>query len=121
MPCDSSHMEPNPTECIARESARLLVYACKVLCLDVPEFAQKAAQDYYGSGGLEAIPQLCALTKGATEEQLKLLCSHPDFEDWLNRHKAADREGTRVERVKQLKDSARKKLTSEELQALLDS
>lgn len=129
MPCRSDYMERSSGEHYAKRTAENLVYAKRAMGEKVHPRSKLAEQanDYYGHGPDRA-PELCALIKTMTAEQLERIVydgRNPkarQLADWWDKHQKADRRREREEAAKRkqerLRAEARAKLTPEERAAL---
>lgn len=130
MPCDSGYLEPNTREKELRRAAGLLVYVLNSLHRPIEPWIIEQANDQYannGEGG-DPVVLLCGVLKNMTRTEQKVIVFDGysrmarDLANWWEDHQLADRMRVVAEEEKQyklkLRESARKKLTPEELAAL---
>lgn len=126
MPCKSDYLNPLAREAELHRTAKLLVYALTSLGRPVPPDVATAADSMYCKTDL--VPDLCALVRSMTPEQLDKVVYDGHNEQarelatWWDRHQKADtkrqaREATkRTER--EIVAHALYKLSSQEVAAL---
>lgn len=97
MPCNSDYMNPTTKEQELKLTSQLLVWVKTKLGKTVPEYAKKAAQDYYGKGGERAVRELCSTlnTMNANARKQLIYGNAEDptarkLADWWEAHVAAD-------------------------------
>ena len=132
MPCNSAYMEPNWAEKNSKETAECLRYTLLSLSRPVGEMVDLAADNVYGDvANLDRmVVMLCHACKDMTEEEQERIifdgrsAAARKLAGWWQIHQAADKKRleTQADRNRQrdLRASARKKLTDEELDALGD-
>jgi uncharacterized protein YwgA len=123
-------MEPRFEEKDSRETAQHLVFVHKKLGEPVSIKYAEAADNYYGNPSLlnEMVVKLCAIISGFTDEQLSSIVydgrnkKSRELATWWERHVKADAERLAEEAAEKKKqkliESAKKKLTKAELEAL---
>ena len=134
MPCDSSYMNPNRAEENSKEAAEHLVYINSIKKIDLPEYVKDAAKNFYGNQHKlnDIVVLLCKTVSEMTEDELNTIVYNArsrksrQLADWWETHQTADRkriekENQKIERDKRKKElieSAKSKLTPEEIKVL---
>lgn len=126
MPCRSDYMDPTHKEQQLQRTAQLLKYVYETLEQPVSAKLNEAAQDCYCKQ--DYVPELCKTIRGMPARQLNKVVYNArdrvsrDLADWWEEHEAADRKREARERKeaeeKALAESAKQKISREELAAL---
>lgn len=130
MGCNSDYMNPNAKERNSKEAATLLVYVLEARGETPLEWVYEAANNYYGSAKdlNTLVAALCdwCLNMSIEEQERIIYDAHNPVARrlaiWWEAHKKADKERIEKERnearKQELIESAKSKLTAEEIKAL---
>lgn len=126
MPCNCDYMNPTQAEINSQKTCQNLVYLFEKINKSIPEWAENAANNYYGDIGKlnAAVVLLCTTIKGLTDDQMaEIVYDGRDkrsrqLADWWEEHEAADAAREAKEKVQ--KEAARlKKELGSKKQAIL--
>lgn len=130
MPCNSSYLEPSQEEENKVQVSKLIIYVDKKLGAKTRKEIIKASKHTYGLGvELDVIvPELCSKLKSLNKKQKEEIIYNAknktsrSLANWWEEHQKADKERIKfqkeLKKKHDLKESALKKLTAEEIKAL---
>lgn len=130
MGCRNDYLEPTAAEKTSQHLAYLIRYVLKARDEVVPHFVESTAENQYGGLGLldRLTRWLCNICTDMPEWERQILLEGKKHEsrqlaDWWEQHQKDDasheQEDAETARLEALRDSAKKKLTREEIDALL--
>lgn len=129
MGCNSNYMQQTSDEDFFQNTAKHIVYVLKQLNKTVPAWVSKTANDYYAQDPEDKLtPLLCSTLSSLTKKQLNDIVYNGRVKEaralaeWWDEHQANDKsriaQETKLKKQKALKQSALKKLTKDEIEAL---
>lgn len=127
MPCNSDYLQRSTFEAELQRAAKLLIYVRSALNLPIGSWLAKAARDYYGKGGDQAVIDLCSIMKRLPTEKRNQIVGAKnrdaaDLNLWWIEHQLADAARERSERDEVIEEILRQrglsKLTPEERRVL---
>jgi hypothetical protein len=123
-------MNPNRSEQDSKEASEHLVYINSIKSIDLPDWIKEAAQDFYGNSHRlnDIVVLLCKTVSEMTEDELTNIVYNGrvrqsrNLANWWETHQRADKRRIEKEekdkKRKALIESARSKLTPEEIKVL---
>jgi len=130
MPCDSEYLAPNGAEQDSVEAATHIRYIEELLGNPVEAWIIEASEHCYGNRARlnELVVTLCTLCRKMSDREEQDIIydgrspQARKLADWWEKHQAADaareREEAKATETQELAESARAKLTPEEIEAL---